>query len=176
VLESIGPFLTAVKNAGPKLYAAALAACLLIIFLPDSVIAQIGLVQFKQQNRMYIGLALIGSASLLATHILAPPLFHIGVQIETWRLNRRTYRTLIELTEEEKAFLRPFIYDGENTRYASIYDGITKGLELKQLTYRASNIGVPGGFEFPYNLQPIARRLLNAQPQLLDKTPTRRLL
>lgn len=58
--------------------------------------------------------------------------------------------TLRELTQAEKAFLRPFVIEGENT-YASINDGVANGLQGKGIVYRASNLSLPGvpGMLFP---------------------------
>jgi hypothetical protein len=71
------------------------------------------------------------------------------------------------LTNDEKMFLRPFIIDGANTRNADVTSGIAGGLVAKHIIYRSSNVGhVFGGFA--YNLQPLARKLLGKNPDLLD--------
>lgn len=86
------------------------------------------------------------------------------------RIHANIRQTLSELTGEEKEFLRGYILGGENTIYASIYDGIPNGLQAKDIVYRASSLSVPGapGHKFPYNLQPYVRQILRRSPELLD--------
>jgi superinfection exclusion protein B len=166
-LEWIGALITAVKNAGPPIYAAVLIATLLLLLLPDHVVAQIGLDEFVKSYRMYIGIGLIASASLLSVHILSAVASFLLEPLEAWRLNRTGLRTLQALTEAEKEFIRPYIRQGENTRYTSVSNGVAQGLVAKGLLYRASTLSIPGG-QFPFNLQPYARALLQKQPTLLD--------
>ena len=170
MLESIGSFVAAVKNAGPTLYAAAFVTSILLLFLPDITISQMGLTEFRAAHRSELGILLVGSASLLVAHTA----FAIsGLLKSKWRerrFQRNAQETLRGLTEEEKRFLRPYILDGENTRYESIYDGVANGLQAKGVIYRASNLSVPGvpGLLFPWNLQPFAREALSGDPNLLD--------
>jgi len=81
-----------------------------------------------------------------------------GNWIREWRFKKGLQRKLLELTQAEKEFLRPFILQGDNTRYVSIYDGVANGLQGKGIVYRASNLSVPGtpGILFPWNLQSYA--------------------
>jgi hypothetical protein len=74
--------------------------------------------------------------------------------------------SLRALTYSEKEFLHPFIFDGANTCYAPISDGVTGGLAAKKIIYISSRI--IEHFNAPYNLQPVARKLLEENPQLLD--------
>jgi Super-infection exclusion protein B len=149
------------------IYAAVLIATLLLLFLPDPAITQLGLTEFTQSYRTYMGISLIASASLLSGHIIFAIATFVLSPWNTWRLNRNCIKKLAELTNEEKEFLLPFIVNGQNTQYAPINDGVVKGLELKRLIYRASTVSM-SGFEFAYNLQPYVRSLLKDRPHLLD--------
>lgn len=166
MIEWIGSTISAVRNAGPSIYSAALLATLLLLFLPDDIILRLGLIEFRQTNRTYAGLILIGSGSLLTVSAMSAAVRPLRVYWQTRKLERTGLQALRELTEDEKDFLRPYLR-GENTRYASIADGVAKGLEAKTIVYRASQLSVPGG-SFPFNLQPYIRRMLNAAPHLLD--------
>jgi hypothetical protein len=66
MLEQIAPLLTAVRNAGSPLIAAIFVATLTLLFLPDSVIEQLGLVEFRKSYKMYLGIAVLASGSLVA--------------------------------------------------------------------------------------------------------------
>jgi len=167
VIESIAPLIIAVKKAGPPIYTALLIACSLLLFLPDPVLARFGLAEFLQSYRTYVGVGFIASLSLLAVTVLSVVISPIASAFEDWRFRRHGLRTLGELTNAEKQFLRPYIRDGENTHYASISDGVAQGLVGKNLIYRASHVST-SGMNFPYNLQPYARRLLIEHSHLLD--------
>jgi hypothetical protein len=170
MLESIGTFVTAIKNAGPPFTAAALVATALLLFLPDNIVGQMGLTEFRAAHRSEIGAVLVGSASLLAVQILLAVGRFIKRRWRNWRFKRNARTILEQLTEAEKDFLRPFILDGENTVYESIYDGVANGLQAQGVIYRASNMSVPGqpGILFPWNLQPHARKTLNDNLYLLQ--------
>jgi hypothetical protein len=164
-MEWLGGVISAIKNAGPLLYFAAFIASAALLFLPDNFIVQLGLDQFRQTYRSQAGIVFIASGSLLAAYFL----FAVWrVALSPWhnmRLRRSVYQKLTELTDAEKAFLGPFIIADENTVFASINDGIAGGLQAKGLIYRSSNIS--HGFDWPYNLQPITRRVLKEHPELL---------
>jgi superinfection exclusion protein B len=163
VIESIAPLIVAIKKAGVPIYVATLIACSLLLFLPTSILARLGLVDFLQSNRTWVGVGFIASLSLLCTVALSP----LWSKFEDWRFKRHGLRMLSEITSDEKAFLRPYICDGQNTQYAQISDGVAQGLVGKNLIYRAANIST-GFMHFPFNLQPYARRLLTEHPHLLD--------
>lgn len=109
---------------------------------------------------------MIASASLLAAYGISALSSIFYSRLDEQRMRRNYLRILRELTTEEKLFLRPYISENENTSYRAISDGIAGGLTAKRLIYRAANIS--HGFNFPYNLQPVVRRLLNENPDLLN--------
>jgi Super-infection exclusion protein B len=165
-VEWVGSLITIVINAGTRIYVAALIASAAILFSPPSLVTQLGLDNFRQTYKAYIGTAFIVSLSLLITS-MSSAVWSIILSPYRDRLERKKYITMFEeLTFAEKRFLVPFIQDGENTRYADLHDGVARGLEAKGILYRPSNMAV--GFEFPFNLQPIARRILNDRPELLS--------
>jgi hypothetical protein len=169
-MELISTVLSAIKEAGPKMYTAAFFGSLALVLAPPHYLAALGLTDFKREYGMAIGATLLVSGSLLLAHLLfalTRPFKRFSAER---RFNASIKQTLRELTDEEKEFLRGYIRDGENTLYASIYDGVANGLVAKNITYRASNLSVPGspGLKFPFNLQPYARKFLGRTPELLD--------
>lgn len=126
----------------------------------------LGLEDIKHSYRTYAGIALIVSASLLMVNFISGV---VHLVLRPWRdrqFNRAVYKMLCELTEDEKNFLRPFIFGNENTVTSPINDGVAGGLAAKKIIYRSSNVSF--GLEWPYNLQPTPRKLLTAHPELLD--------
>jgi hypothetical protein len=165
-MEWIGSTITAIINAGWKIYLAALIGSAALLFLPDAFIKRIGLEELQQTYRMYAGLVLIASSSLLSVSVITSAL---ELVLRPWRdrkFRRRVHTTLSELTEGEKEFLQPYIFGNENSIYAAINDGIAGGLTAKGLIYRSSQVSQ--GFNFPYNLQPIVRKILTDHPELLE--------
>jgi len=165
-MELVGSLLTAIINGGWKLYLAAFIASAALLFFPESLVSALGLDEIRHTYRTYAGVILITSASLLAVNIIS---FFVRLMLKPWRdrqFNRAVYRTLSDLTQAEKDFLREFIFGHANTVSAPVNDGVAGGLQAKQIIYRSSNISY--GLEWPYNLQPIPRKLLNAHPELLD--------
>jgi hypothetical protein len=165
-MELIGSIFTAVINGGWKIYLATFIASAALLFVPDSLVSQFGLEEIRHAYRTYAGIAFIASASLLAVNLIS---FVVNVALRPWyerKFARAVYRTLTELTQAEKDFLREFIFGHANTVTAPVNDGVAGGLAAKQIIYRSSNISL--GFDWPYNLQSTPRKLLNAHPELLD--------
>jgi hypothetical protein len=165
-LEWIGALITAVRNAGPPIYAAVLIATLLLLLLPDHVVAQIGLDEFGKSYRMYIGIGLIASASLLSVHILSA--WHLfcwnrwrrgvltGLDCEHCMRLRKRKRSLWPIYSSRRQYAVRFGLQWSCTR-----------LSCEGIAHRASTLSIPGG-QFPFNLQPYARALLQKHPTLLD--------
>lgn len=153
-------------RVGVPIYVAALIASALLLFLPDPVAKEIGIAGFRQLWRAYIGITFIVSIALLASSGISIIHQSLGNTLDNRRLQRITLGTLEMLTNDEKMFLRPFIHNGENTRYANIQSGVAGGLEAKHIIYRSSNVGSFEGY--PYNLQPIARKILSRKKHLLE--------
>lgn len=166
MFEAVGAVIAAVIKAGVPIYVAALIASALLLFLPDSAAHQLGIAGFRQLYRPYLGGAFIGSISLLVAYGLSATSDVVRNRLDDRRLRRLTLETLAMLTSDEKQFLHGFIVEGRNTIHAPISDGIAGGLVAKRIVYRSSNI--IQAFSAPYNLQPIARKLLTENPKLLD--------
>lgn len=166
MFEAVGAIIAAVLKVGVPIFFAAFVATAIALFLPDSAAKILGIVDFRQTYAAYLGGTLIASASLLAAYGISALSSIFYSRLDEQRMRRNYLRILRELTTEEKLFLRPYISENENTSYRAISDGIAGGLTAKRLIYRAANIS--HGFNFPYNLQPVVRRLLNENPDLLN--------
>jgi len=165
-MEWLGSLFTAAISGGWKMYLAAFIASAALLFIPEALVVQLGLEEIRHHYRTYAGVVFIASASLVAVSTISSC---VRIALRPWRdhrFNRSVYRTLSELTQEEKEFLRQFMDGGSNTVTAAINDGIAGGLAAKHIIYRASSISY--GFELPFNLQPVPRRLLSAHPELLN--------
>jgi hypothetical protein len=167
MFEAAGAAIAAVLKVGVPVYIAALIASSLLLFLPDTIALQIGIAGFRLLFRGYIGATFIVSLSLLLAYGISAISCSVRNTLDDRHLYRLTLDTLRLLTADEKRFLRPFVIEGKNTVKADISNGVVGGLVAKCILYRASNVGhLYSGF--PYNLQPIARKILSEKPKLLD--------
>jgi hypothetical protein len=167
MFEAAGAVIAAVLKVGVPIYIAALIASSLLLFLPEATAQQIGIAELRQIWRGYIGATFIVSVSLICAYGISAISRSVRNTLDDRHLHRLTLGTLRLLTADEKRLLRPFIIEGVNTVNADISDGIVGGLISKRIVYRSSNVGhlISG---FPYNLQPIARKVLSEKPNLLD--------
>jgi hypothetical protein len=74
-------------RARPRIYLAALIGSSLLLFLPDEMMARIGLSHFLDQYRIEVGVVFIASASLTAVWIISSLAAPLLDKLETWRLN-----------------------------------------------------------------------------------------
>ncbi|UVO35733.1 superinfection exclusion B family protein [Bradyrhizobium arachidis] len=114
-MEWIGSILSTVINAGWKIYLAAFIASAALLFFPNSLVTQLGLEEIRHSYRTYAGIVLVASASLLMVNIISS-IVHLA--LKPWRdgqFNRSIHKMLRELTQDEKDFLRPFIFGNANT-------------------------------------------------------------
>jgi len=142
-----------------------MAACLL--FSPDSFLKKMGVSQFVQDNRSWLGLLFIGTTALFLVSIAGD----ILKSLKRWRLNRRAYAQITDrlnhLTEDEKQILRYYIAKQTRANTLRMDDGVVQGLAAAGILYRSTSMGsvVEG---FGYNISDTAWEYLNVFPNLLE--------
>ena len=114
---------------------------------------------------MWIGFALLASCAFLLAHGLAWVCNVIGSLLDAARMRKVRRKWLTTLTPDEKAVLVPYIRDEAASVEYSLNNGTVRGLEGKGVLFRASAVSY--GLEFPFNMQPWAREILSAEPELL---------
>lgn len=140
-----------------------------LLFASDSLLQRLGLIAFTQQNRPYLGLALVGTIALFVVSLAADL---IGL-VRTWRRRRRARANITarlgHLTEGEKQILR--YYFAKNTRANSLRvdDGVVQELVAEGIIYRSANLGdmIDG---FAHNISDLAWDYIHLNPHLLDGT------
>ncbi len=75
---------------------------------------------------------------------------------------------LKQLTNDEKEILKFYLTENKRTQYIPMSNGVINGLCSKNLVYCSSNIGTPGSYNFPYNIQDIAFNILKIHPEYLE--------
>lgn len=166
MFEAASGLVAAILKVGVPLYLAAFIASGVSLFMSDKIAQTMGIAGLRQAYRPYLGCLFIVSTSLLVASVLSSAFERLKKYLSDRRASRQMLETLSMLTAEEKQLLETFIVAGRNTVYAQIDDGITGGLAAKNIVYRTSKIFRRDAV--PYNLQPIARKILTRNPGLLE--------
>jgi len=167
MIEGFATFFTSFKKVAPVPLLAISIATGIILFTPPGFSRTLGIDEFRETYRGWIGSAFILSLSYLAAHLAWWLRSIIMARRKRKQAEKTRNQHLHDLTAEEKGYLAPFVFDGVNTQNFDIDDGIAGGLTPKGIIYRASIIfDVVHGS--PYNIQPWARAYLRSNPQLLE--------
>jgi hypothetical protein len=139
-----------------------------VLLSPSSILTPLGLKEVIEVVRPYLGGAFVLSTSLLICLAMKGVWDNlIRRQLRdslTVRLHRRE---LHSLTEDEKDYLRRYIEKQTRSCTFALNDGIAMGLQQRKIIIRASNLGIPGGYSFPFQIQPWAWEYLNKHPELV---------
>jgi Super-infection exclusion protein B len=136
-----------------------------LLFANESILIHLGIKEFVQKYKMWIGLSFIVSLGLLIPNVLLNIWRNVQRGIKHRRIIRLRKEKLRNLTPEEKIILSKYFKDNTKTCYFSITDGRIRELEFYKIIYRASNVGWGGSFA--YNIQPWAWDYLKEHPELL---------
>ena len=147
------------------IFSFALAAAAMLIFLPDSTMETLGILQLREQHRPWIGLLLVTSIAIL----VPPPL----IATATWCKNgikrrsrlRSLHKRLHRLSSGEKAVLRDYIEKDTKSQNLDITSGVVGGLVASGILFASSTIG--DLFAWAHNIQPWAWEYLQKHPNLI---------
>ena len=170
-MDYVTPVINQIKSLSPKVLLGLCLASGIVLFLDDSLLKKVGLLDFTINNRSIIGLIFLFSISLLTAYFfwfIGQTIFKkIMTKIKKHKQGKAHLLLLQELTPDEKAYLKPYINQLVNSQTFENEDGIKGGLELKRIIYQASNMGdYYNGFA--YNLAPWARKILSKKSLLLN--------
>jgi hypothetical protein len=135
------------------------------LFSPDPIIKKIGLLQYRDEGKPYLGVVL-----LLCTAIIIANVIGFGARkYNDHRFLRAGKKRLHRLTIKEKQILRGYIEGQTRSVDLSIMDGVANGLVHEGIIYRASSISnsMSGFAAFAHNIQPWAWDYLNEHRDLL---------
>jgi hypothetical protein len=156
-------------NLAPKYMAAISAVAAILLFTPAALLQSIGVRDFTQANRHWVGLVFLGSTTLFVIdRIMSATDSRKGKGRKNATLDRQTQR-LDSLTEDEKQILRYYIHKQTRTNYLLFDDGVVQGLAAIGVIYRASSMGNIL-YGFAYNISDFAWDYLNENWRLLDGT------
>ena len=144
-------------------------ATTLFLFLPGQIAETLGITELRTEYRLWLGLAWLGSLSILSAQGLSAAVQTTRKRLE-WRRNlKRLEQSLHNLAPPEKTFLRGYIDNDTRTQKADIMDGVVNGLVAGKVVFRSASVGY--GTRFSFNIQPWAWDYLKAHPELLADAP-----
>lgn len=169
MFAELGNFVLQILKLAPRYLIAAAVFSAFFLLSPEGLLKKLGLFDFAQSNRPWLGITMIASFAIVGVG-LAADVWH---KIKRWWWKRRQYfritQRLHRLTEDEKQILR--FYFAQNTRAntLSIEDGVVQGLVAEGIIYRSAAVGnlLEG---FAHNITDIAWNYLHVYPQLLEGT------
>ena len=112
-------------------------ACL---FLPDSILRFIGLLDIRDQFKPYLGAAFILSCSFILSNIIITITTWIREKYRKWFFKRRVLKRLKQITPEEASILLRYIQNQTYTQSLSRMSGIVNGLANNGIIYQSSTL------------------------------------
>jgi hypothetical protein len=132
-----GALLESIKTLTPKITLPICIASIILLFAPPSIVSRFGLDHFNSENRGWIALTFLVSASLLASQAVfkyAPS----GIHFARREMNMRRRARL--LSRFEKRIIRDYIDNDTRTRYYSVNDAIVSRLVRAGFLERATSV------------------------------------
>jgi Super-infection exclusion protein B len=166
ILDSINGAVKTFSELAVKPLIAIAVASGFLLFIPASVVAQLGMSKFVMDYRSWLGLAFVVSCAYLLAYAVVDLVKRVHDHFEVRAIRKAQSQYLRSLTPDERARLRPYIGEQRSSVVYQITDGVVGGLVGKGILFRSSNIGHGTGFAF--NIQPWARSELEKNPSLLE--------
>ncbi|MDH0682935.1 superinfection exclusion B family protein [Achromobacter animicus] len=140
-----------------------------LLFLPVSWLEQLGLQDFANVHRQWLGFAFLVSATLWAIAIALTVWQAFSEKLFRRSVRQHVVRRLSSLTEDEKQILRYYIAKNTRANMLKVDDGVVQGLVADSIIYRSASVGhmLEG---FAHNITDFAWDQLHANPDLLVGT------
>jgi len=137
-----------------------------LLFSSKAILSKIGIWDFSQNNRSWIGIAFVGSSALFLIGLLIDIFKWIGKCMRRRRISRHIIDRLHNLTEGEKQILRYYLANQTRANTLRYDDGVVQELAAEGIIYRSTTMGslLEG---FSYNISDIAWDYLHLHPNLL---------
>lgn len=173
MIEAFSGLLSSIKQTSPVIFTGLAIASGIVLFGSGELITTIGLNEFREANKPYIGGCFVFSLSIVFAQTITELFSFAKTRIAKWQKSRNSKKSiesrkagLANLTPDEKAYLAPYVLGQKTTQYFLMEDGVKGSLEAKGILYRASPMGdmITG---WAYNIQPWARKHLQENQDLL---------
>src|SRR5680860_653380 len=151
----------------PKYLFCLLVASLILMFLPNNFLELLGIKEFRDIYRPWIGLIIIVTVSFLSVHACIPLVNLAKRKYSELRIIKLGQERLNNLTPIEEYILASYLRENTRTQYFSISDGIVSELEQSFILYRSSNMS-HHLYDFAYNILPWAWKYLKKHSELVQ--------
>ena len=131
-----------------------------LILAPDDWLRALGLAEFSNEYRTWLGLLLVLSTALLIVRLVTAVFRWSRQEVVLRRNVRRRRQRLHTLTGPERGILAKYVKENTRTQYLDVTDGVVRGLEAEQIIYRPASLSA-NYTVFAYNIQPWAWDYLN---------------
>ncbi|NOR68205.1 MAG: hypothetical protein GQ532_00645 [Methylomarinum sp.] len=159
--------ITQVFKLAPRYLVAVIVFCSVLLFIKDDAAKILGVFNFAQNYRQWLGVSLIATSSLVAidwsikiSRVVRNRMFRV-------KKEKSILQSLHSLTEEEKQILRYYFAKQSKSNVLRIDDGIINGLVAKDVIFRAASQGnlVEG---FAHNINELVWDYLDVNLGLLN--------
>lgn len=169
MIAEIGKTLLEFLKLAPRYLIAFAVFAAFLLFSPDSLLKQLGVFDFTQNNRSWLGITLIASTALFGVSTICDTLNWI----KRWWRRRKEFQRITQrlhrLTEDEKQILRFYVTENTRANTLRIEDGIVQELKAEKIIFQSASLGnLTEGFA--HNISDIAWDYLHMHPHLLVGT------
>lgn len=163
-------FLKYLISQTPRVLLGIFIFCIVAIGMPDTLLEKMGLLSIRDENLVWLWIALFLSLSMLLSNLIfeySPSLKDFYLK---WDAKRRRIEVFKNLTNDEIKILRDYIDNDILTKSFSMFSGKHKRLENYGVLYMSSEISVPGRATFDFNIAQWAKDYLKKYPEILKNT------
>jgi hypothetical protein len=151
----------------PRHLVAVAAACGVLLICGPRMLDALGLREFTDNHRHWLGLAFLAATALFVVNQSEEIVRWVREKIRSAQLKKKLLNRLRTLTEEEKQILRYYLAKQTRTNSLRFQDGIVQGLAAAGIIYQSASLGnLHSGFS--YNISDYAWECLTEDPTLVE--------
>lgn len=134
--------------------------CGLLLFSPTKWLSPLGLNQFVDLLRPWIGIVFLITVVLCILDAVIEAWKWGNKNLKDRKIQEKRVERLYKLTAEEKEILLGFILNKTRTQYLAYSDGVVRELEAENIVFRSSDVG--DSERWSYNIQPWVWDIINS--------------
>jgi len=169
MFTEIANLLLEILKFAPRYFIAFGITAAFLLFGKESLLKQIGVYDFTQNYRQWVGLVFVVSIILFLVDRAVAIILWTRYKVVIAKTTKSRLQRLHRLTEEEKHILRFYIVNKTKTNVLRIDNGVAQGLVAAGIIYQAACIG-SAIYGFAYNISDFAWEYLNKNNHLLEGT------
>ena len=151
----------------PRYLAPVAVVCGVLVFASPEALNTLGLREFTENNRHWIGLAFLASSATALVDGTKEVAVWVRNRMTVAKLKQKRLERLHSLTEEEKQILRYYLAKQTRTNTLRFQDGIVQGLVAAGIIHQSASLGDLHSW-FSYNISEFAWEYLNKHPTTLE--------